>query len=467
MFDILLSDKGTGPLYMRLYQSIREQVENGGLRNGKKLPSVRAIQQQLRVSKTTVESAYQLLVAEGHVISKPKSGFIVVQPNEGTPSSKPRLKETDLDNRNRDTHSINYHAIENKIIDFSLLDVDKDTFPAKAWRSSLTEAVTRYSDTLHEYGEPQGEFVLRRSIAQYLRSSRGVICEPEQIVIGSGISYSLFLLTKLWGSAGAIAFEERSIAQVGNIFAQHGFRIVPSKLISSETVQAAYVTPSHRPSGQPLTNAMKAHLLQWAVDNQAFIVEDDYDGEFRFRGRPVPSLQGADQQGVVIYVGTFSKAFTPALRMNYMVLPRKLLSKLHSIEYLLSSPSRMDQLAMSIFMERGHWYRHIKRIRKRYREKQDKLIRLIEENLSPLVQVKADGAGLHVEMTIRFQCDRNKLIRRALEEGVRVYGSQDDNMLIEEDYPKLFLGFGGISDEEMAKGINLLKKAWMATEEEA
>jgi GntR family transcriptional regulator/MocR family aminotransferase len=451
LFDILLSDKDSCPLYMQLYQYIRQLIQTGVLNDGTKLPSIRSVQLQLHISKTTVESAYQLLMAEGYVVGKPRSGFVVVQPLTEGPPLKPIMDFSG------DTHTED--PVTEAFIDFSLLDVDRDSFPNKAWRSALTEAVSRYSSTLHQYGDPKGEIALRRSIAQYLRTSRGVDCVPDQIIIGSGISYSFYLLSKLIGASGAIAIEEDSIAQVRQTITQHGFRIMPLPLfdetrmldIEAEGIQAMYVTPSHRPTGKILTYAMKQQLLHWAAANQVFVIEDDYDGEFRYRGKSVPSLQGFDQQGVIIYIGTFSKAFTPALRMNYMVLPEQLLRRLRSMAYILSCPSRIDQLAMSIFMAKGHWYRHIKKIRKMYRMKHDFMVRLIERYLSSSVVIEAEGAGLHIEVSVREHYDVNTLIQLASRSGIRLYDSQGS---------RIFLGFGGLTLQEIERGILQLKKAW-------
>jgi len=212
---------------------------------------------------------------------------------------------------------------------------------------------------------------------------------------------------------------------------------------------------------------MKDRLLQWAVHSGACIIEDDYDGEFQFRGKPVPALQGADRHGAVIYLGTFSKAFTPALRMNYMVLPQRMAARLAAIEPALTPPSRMDQLAMSVFMERGHWYRHIKRIRKKYGAKRQLLISLIRDELSPYAEVKDDGIGLHIEASVRSGLPASELIRLAAEEGVRVYGPQYDGIHAGEDRDEdkdgralLYLGFGGIGEADMKEGVMRLKRAW-------
>jgi len=473
MIDIVLQDSEQGPLYMKVYRYIRSLIEDGTLQDGTKLPSVRAAQQQLRVSKSTVENAYQLLLAEGYVYSKPRSGFVIVQPSAG--QSRSLKQEADRHLRPARIKADETSPAAEPIIDFNLLSVDYESFPAKAWRSALTEALDRHHGILHEYGDPRGEYVLRSHIAQYLLTSRGVKCEPEQIVIGLGFSYSLFVLKMLLQNVGAVAVEQSSIAQVGSMFAQHGFQLAPIPFVSdpsalqltdSLAVQAIYVTPSHRPSGKPLTNAMKERLLQWAVHSGACIIEDDYDGEFQFRGKPVPALQGADRHEAVIYFGTFSKAFTPALRMNYMVLPQRMAARLAAIEPALTPPSRMDQLAMSIFMERGHWYRHIKRIRKKYGVKRQLLMNLIRDELSPFAEVKGDGIGLHIEMAVRSGLPASELIRLASEAGVCVYGPQYDGIHAGEDrggMALLYLGFGGIREAEMEEGIIRLKRAWSGT----
>ncbi|MBO9607646.1 MAG: PLP-dependent aminotransferase family protein [Paenibacillaceae bacterium] len=473
MFDVTLSalsEQEAGPLYMRLYRHFRRMMADGALPEGARLPSVRAAQQQLQVSKTTVESAYQLLLAEGCIYSKPKSGFVVVGAAGAGEATAP---ETGTKRRLTAAASASTAApAEERMIDFHLLHVDPDSFPAKAWRSALGEATTRYRALLHEYGDPQGERALREHVAHYLQQSRGVRCEPERIVVGTGFSYSLFLIKQLLGGAGRVSFEQTSFAQVGSIFRQHGFDPVPVALFDDAglaqdqeepSLQAVYVTPSHRQAGKPLTNDRKERLLGWAAANGLYVIEDDYDGEFRYGGKPVPALQAADRHGAVIYVGTFSKAFTPALRMNYMVLPPRLAGRLDTVESLLSCPSRMDQLAMGVFMERGHWYRHLKRIRKRYRAKRDLLCRLIERELSPFVRVDAGSSGLQVELAAAAELGGGeRLIALARQAGVRVYGAQHEEGS-RDGGTRLYAGFGSVTEEEMERGVRLLRKAWLET----
>ncbi|MCY9696499.1 MocR-like pyridoxine biosynthesis transcription factor PdxR [Paenibacillus alginolyticus] len=465
MFDILLTSDEQGPLYIQLYRQIRGLIQRGDIPNGMKLPSIRMLSQQIHFSKNTIETAYQMLIEEGYVMSKPRSGLYVV-----APLLLPTITNHQAFDQSQNTNVKAPQSPDEAPIDFSLLEIDTDSFPLQAWKACLNESFSYNSGRIHQYGDNKGEYALRLQIAHYLKQSRGVSCSPEQIVVGTGMSNSLQLLSKLIGQSARVAFEKNAVAQVGDIFTQNGYTVVPFPLSENElnideiipaNIDAVYVTPSHRPSGNPLSYTIRQELIHWAYHNQRHIIEDDYDGEFRHAGKTIPSLQGLDQHGIVIYIGTFSKAFTPALRMNYMVLPHQLLPKLHTMERTLSSPSRMDQLAMALFMERGHWYRHIRRMRNTYRKKHERILHLIQTHLGSHVQIESGGAGLHIELTFNRTCSAEKLKDLALAKGVRVYSSQQAEQVPNNKKPKIYLGFGGITIKDMERGIPLLKEAWI------
>ncbi|NOU67787.1 aminotransferase class I/II-fold pyridoxal phosphate-dependent enzyme [Paenibacillus sp. LMG 31461] len=448
---------------MQLYTYIRSLIQDGAIQDGAKLPSIRSLKRQLNISKTTIETAYHMLLEEGYVFSKQRSGLIVVNPHLlQSPNQSSSIKQADT------VPSLTQVGIED-LIDFSLLTVDGDSFPIRIWKSIMGESLSMNCQFIHEYGESQGEYSLRESISIYLRNSRGVTCSPEQIVIGSGISYSVQLLSRLIGERSLIGIEKHGIAQVRQVFSQNNFHLIPisiyddelfEKEIKENKINVLYVTPSHRPMGSPMPFANRQQMLQWAIKNNGYIIEDDYDGELRLTGKPVPSLQGLDKDGVVIYIGTFSKVFTPAIRLNYMVLPQSLLEKLQSLDTILSGPSRIDQWAMQLFISRGHWYRHLRRMRKIYRLKHDFLVQLLQRHMPGTVRVEFSGSGLHLEMTIRTKLSTEKLIELARNEGVVVYGSQDALLHTDQGEVKIYLGFGGIQERDMERGILLLKKAW-------
>lgn len=508
MIDIMLPDKSEGPLYLALYKRLRVLILSGIIKDGTKLPSIRSLREQAGLSKTTIETAYHMLLEEGYVYSKPRSGLFVVGPERlASSSAKPYNNAADMLQRDRPHRHLPISQGVNgqRPIDFNLLAIDRASFPVRAWKSVLNEALSQHFDAIHQYGDPKGEYSLCVSICEYLKHSRGVNCSPEQIIVGSGISYSIHVLSKLLADVDTIAVEEAGFTGVRDIFHGHGFKVAPVSLqaihnaLDKGNKNAIYVTPSHRPTGSPLPYSLRQQLLDWADNNGAYIIEDDYDGEFRYRGKTIPSLQGLDQQGVVIYMGTFSKAFTPALRMSYMVLPRKLMEQLPAIEHTLSSPSRIDQWAMQLFIERGHWYRHIRRMRMLYRKKHAKLLQAIAAHLAGTAEVSGEGAGLYVELTVNAACSADELIKLAAAAGVRVYGqlmeagqdngsnSRNDSETkgeissgsggerysgssnssgsesiskISSGKPRLYLGFGGINDGDMEQGVRLLARAW-------
>ncbi|WP_338016182.1 PLP-dependent aminotransferase family protein [Paenibacillus paridis] len=454
-------------MYLQLYLHIRSLIQDGVLQDGTKLPSIRALKQQLNISKTTIETAYHLLLEEGYAASKERSGLVVINPSHLL-ASNPAEMSASFTSEGCCTET--RETDKKPLIDFSLLTVDGDSFPIRIWKSVAGEALSQNSPFIHQYGDPRGEYALRVSLAQYLQHSRGVVCTPEQVIVGNGISYSIQLLSKLLEGETSVGIEKAGIAQVREAFVQNGLHPIPISMqtrkqleqeCSVYNLRTLYVTPSHRPTGEPLPYGIRQEMLQWAADTRGYILEDDYDGELRLSGKPIPSLQGLDKKGVVIYMGTFSKVFTPAFRMNYMVLPPKLLNKMHTMDKMLSPPSRIDQWAMQLFISRGHWYRHLRRMRKVYRLKHHALVQLIKEVMPDSVQVEASGSGLHLELSISANCSAEELVELARNEGVLVYGSQDSSKSTCGGKAKVYAGFGGVTENEMKVGIHLLRKAWM------
>lgn len=466
--DITLIPGDTGPLYIQLYKRIKTLILDGIVQSGTKLPSVRALCKQLGVSKTTVETAYQMLLEEGYAASKPRSGLYVIQHEYGTRKPARLTIQRSLLSSRENKRSEEQQA---PMIDFSLLTVDGESFPIRQWRSTIAESLAMNSSSIHEYGDPRGEYGLREQLARYLTNSRGAVCTADQVVVGTGISNSIHILSRLLGEGASVGVEEYGIAQVKSIFEQHRFKLVPISGNGSHKdlslaqlehipVQALYMTPSHRPAGSPLPYKTRQLLLQWAHADNRYIIEDDYDGEFRYYGKTIPSLQGMDRNDSVIYWGTFSKSFTPALRMSYMVLPIELMEKLNGLTQILTCPSRIDQWAMELFIEKGHWYRHIRKMRLVYRRKLERIIRCVERYMPGRAEVTSDHAGLHIELTLQASYGAEKLIELAADAGVCVYGLQSPSLCGHNEKPKIYLGFGGINDSDMERGIQLLSEAW-------
>ncbi|TLS52340.1 PLP-dependent aminotransferase family protein [Paenibacillus antri] len=471
MFEILLPTESEMPIYRQIYRQIRELIVSGRLPDGTKLPSVRALQVQLNISKTPIETAYQMLTAEGYVVSKPRSGLFAA--THGIRDAE--RAEAAAPSRNAACSEQPTPAARPAFVaDFDPTALDSDLFPWRTWMKTMKEAMEMRAGDIGKYGHPQGEFELRLALADYLRHSRGVNASPERIAVGVGMAYSIGVLTKLLPGPRRVAIEEPGYNLVRDRFELNGYEIVPIPVgerglsidaLERISARAVYVTPSHQfPTGVVMPYPERQRLLEWAVLNDAYIIEDDYDGEFRYHGKPIPSLQSLDAHGRVVYIGTFSKALTPALRMNYMVLPPDLLTRLSDLpQEIVYAPSRVEQWAMRSFIEQGHWYRHIRKARNAYRRKHRRIIDLIRAELGDRVEITGQDAGLHIRLTVKTGRSTEELIRLAAAAGVKVYDFRKMWLApptVPPDDPQCFLGFAGIEGVDMDIGIRALRRAW-------
>ncbi|WP_309119471.1 PLP-dependent aminotransferase family protein [Paenibacillus sp.] len=471
MFEILLPTEFEMPIYRQLYLQIREMIVSGRLPDGTKLPSVRALQVQLNISKTPIETAYQMLTSEGYVVSKPRSGLFAAthgfRDAERTKAEAPSRNAT----RSEQPAPAERPAF---VADFDPTALGSDLFPWRTWMKTMKEAMEKRAGDIGKYGHPQGEFELRLALADYLRNSRGVNASPERIAVGVGMAYSIGVLTKLLPGERRVAVEEPGYHLVRDQFELNGYEIVPvpvgergisPDVLEQVSVRAVYVTPSHQfPTGVVMPYPERQRLLEWAVLNNAYIIEDDYDGEFRYNGKPIPSLQSLDVHGRVVYIGTFSKALTPALRMNYMVLPPSLLARLSDLPHeIVYAPSRVEQWAMQSFIEQGHWYRHIRKARNAYRRKHRHIIDSIRAELGDRVEITGQDAGLHIRLTVKTGRTTEELIGLAAAAGVKVYDFRKMWLTppaVPPEYPQCFLGFAGIDGEDITIGVRSLRRAW-------
>ncbi|AIQ10820.1 MocR-like pyridoxine biosynthesis transcription factor PdxR [Paenibacillus durus] len=461
-----LNDPGNEPLYIQLYEFLKGEIMNGSLPGGARLPSIRSAAAQLHISATPIETSYQQLLAEGFITSRPKSGYYVramhtydsAEPRRAAPVS---YRVTARDDRE---YTYDFHQSKN---DFTL-------FPHKIWRNLLQEQVGR-GDILH-YGDPQGEPALRDSISSYLRQFRGLRCTPEQIVIG-GDQYTLSSLLALMLSerSDSLGFEDPGYHLVPSTFQRHGFRTVPLPLdkdglnvehLIGSGAQVLYVSPSHQfPCGMTMPIARRMQLLEWAMNSGGILIEDDYDGEFRYHGRPVPSMQGLAEHSPVVYMGSFAQSVSPALCLHYMVLPEALLPAYYRLKnelYLEHSASRLNQMALHDFMERGHFGRHLRRMRQLYERKHDAVIRSVKRHFGETASLSGRNAGFHLLLTVKSSGAEEELAAAAREANVRIapmgYTWWNQPACTE---PSFILGFGGILEERIDDGIKALKEAWL------
>ncbi|KYP79264.1 PLP-dependent aminotransferase family protein [Ferroacidibacillus organovorans] len=468
MFDLAfhVSNETKRPYYRQLYWFMRTEIEAGRIAVGTKLPSIRELAASLQTSKTTVESAYQQLLAEGYITSKSRTGFFSLAPEETfmAPSRKQTFTAQSSTNETACRIEIDFHPAH----------TDTSQFPTTTWRKLFNEVWNKMDNELLLFGDPLGEGGLRQQIAEYLQQSRGVRCTPDQIVIGSGLHSSIQLLSQLLNNdEKVLAMEDPGYIKARSWFNRLSVPVIPIELeddgLSMEGLQRSqanlvYVTPSHQfPKGMVMSYTKRKQLLQWASAQNRIIIEDDYDGEFRYTEKPIPSLQGLDMNDTVVYIGTFSKSLSSALRMNYMVLPIQLLNRLMDLRLPLDpAVSRSLQAVMERFMKLGHWETHLRRMRRVYRRKHEVLVESLRAEFGSSIVLIGYGAGLHVSVTlVDHPWSEVELIESAESVGVRVYNFPPSREHADSHSPTLYLGFGGLTPEQIHDGVRRLREVWL------
>lgn len=454
------------PIYLQLFTYIKGQIEAGIIRENDRLPSIRRLSSYLMISKNTVEIVYQQLLAEGYIQSRLRSGLFVL-PMETltlTGSLREAIFTCEIEERA-------HEQSEENLINFEYGDVELGQFPIKQWKKCLMDSLDDRSHEVYGYGDRQGHAGLRREISQYLYQSRGVMCSSSQVFLSAGTQQSISMLCQLLSLSKRVALEEPGYNGVRAVFANHGHEIIPIPLENDGLVvdklrqsgaKTVYVTPSHQfPIGIVMPVQNRAKLLQWAYENNGYIVEDDYDSEFRHQGQPIPALKAMDTGDRVIYLGTFSKSFLPGARLSYMVLP-ELLAQCYKKEMqsYSQSVSQLIQAAVYVFMKKGYFEGHVRKMRKLYQSRHKTLIRAIHEYLGNGVSIIGQKSGMHLLLDVN---NRNnlELIDLAARRSVKVYSPSIhwmDPAKCPDSY--IMLGFAGLSEEQISEGIFRLKEAW-------
>lgn len=449
------------PLYEQLYQFIRNEIVDGRIHYKDKLPSKRKLSDFLQISLNTVEAAYGQLAAEGYVEVIPKKGYFVLK-SEDLEYVKTDDKRMEKPTNHERDFRFHFHPTQ----------IDSLHFPFQQWRKYLKNIVDEQNHSLLLLGDPQGEMELRAEISHYLYEARGVQCSPEQIVIGAGSETLLHQLIVLFKKDTVYGVEDPGFHLIQQILRSYPNKVVPLKVDSEgininhfpdSPMNVVYVTPArHFPFGTVLPVNRRAKLLNWAVNSEdRYIIEDDYDSEFRYSGKSIPSLQSMDKSGKVIYLGSFSKSLMPSIRISYMVLPKPLLKKYkEKLSFYHSTVSRIDQQVLAQFMANGDFERHLNRMRKVYRRKLAK----VEEMIKPYkwLRVVGERSGLHIVLEIDRGMDEMELVTHAEEKGCKIYPlsyySFDE---VRDKLPKIILGFAGIPEEDLDEALATLIKAWV------
>lgn len=450
------------PLYEQIYEYIKEEIKSGRIACKTKLPSTRSLAEHLMVSRSTVDMAYAQLVSEGYIESRPYRGYFV--------SEISLLYDINRTESNEEEQSISQSG--GGFIDFSPWGIDLENFPFNAWRKISKSLLSADNKELFAVCNYKGELSLRQTICTYLYEARGVHCTPDKIILGAGNEYLLILLNQLFEDKPVVAMENPTYMQAYNVFRQNGNEIVPISVDKSGMVikelweskaQIAYVMPSHQfPLGVVMPIKRRLELLEWTKEAEGrYIIEDDYDSEFRYLGKPIPALQGVDNLGKVIYLGTFSKSVAPSIRMSYMVLPDELLVRFKKkISFYSQTVSKMDQMIVDEFIKEGYFERHLNKMRSVYRAKHDLVLFMLKE-YKDKIHISGENSGLHILVTVNNSMSEEKLIAMAREEGVCIHGLSE--YYIDKKHilkGTVLIGFASLSMEEIEDGIKKLKKAW-------
>ena len=454
------------PLYEQLYRAIRQDIMSGALEGGERLPSKRRLAEHLEISQITVETAYSQLLAEGYLISKPRSGYYVQQFER--PASVPAAVREFPEPK---CARIPYRY------DFKTNIVDTDCFPFATWARLLRSELTDKASKLLEAAAPQGVPELRREICRYLAEFRGLSVQPEQVVVGAGSEYLVNLIIQLLGRDRRYSLENPGYPKLDQIFRAGDVPVTPIALDDSglqveplrqSGASVVYLTPSHHfPLGIVMPAARRMAVLRWAEEEpDRYIIEDDYDSEFRYASRPIPAMKEMDHADRVIYLNTFAKSLAPSLRIGYMVLPYRLLNAFQSrLGFYSSTVPSFEQYTLARFLSSGSFEHHVNRIRNQYKARRDALLAaLAKSRLAPFIKISGAEAGLHILLTLLCGMSEQEMIHTAAREGVHVYGLSEYYIAQHDLCPPstVILGYAGI--QEFQEAVSCLERAWLRPE---
>lgn len=481
---ISLSHEKAAPLHRQIYKSIRLSILNGDFRSQMRLPSTRLLAQHVGVSRMTVVNAYDQLLAEGYLEGRTGSGTFVATrlPEEFLHTPKARRSRSGQRNKSRKPNLSTYgkHLLKHMSefsASFSSLPAipfqhslpATNEFPFETWSKIAGKVVKYSSGEVVSYGDSRGYLPLRQAIGKHLRSARGVDCEDEQIIITAGTQQAVFIVAQILLARGDIVWlEDPSHMCATDIFNAHGMRTISvpvddegfdheRALNMAGPAKLAYITPSRQfPLGMTMSLRRRLNLLEWANQNEAWIVEDDYDSEFRYSGRPLASLQGLDQHDRVIYVGTFSKTVFPGLRLGCAVVPPDLVDVFAAARSLIDQHGPLvNQVVLARFISEGHFERHVRRMRTLYRERQEFLMHEIAKHLNGVVEVPKSDSGMHAIAWLPTEMDDKVISHQAAEYGLRVAPvSQYSVSRLRRS--GLLLGYTAFNERQIKEGVKKL-----------
>ena len=423
-------NNNTAPLYIQLYRHIKAEILDGSLAVGQRLPSLRQIAADSGLSVTTTGQAYEQLLTEGYIISKPQSGYYVAE----IPTTSVSAKSAEVNSR---------PELDDYTFDRGKYMNDPDTFDFAKWKKCSARVLMEYSDMLLFESDVQGEAALRFEICKYLYSSRGVAASPDQVVIGAGTQQLTSHLGRILTRMGIdlVCTEDPGYMPIQNIFRDRGFSItkipVTDEGIMIEKLPvniptAVYVSPANQfPTGSVMPIGARYRLLKWAKENGSIILEDDYDSELRYFGKPVPALQGLDEHDSVVYLGSFSSTLFPAIKISYMILPPHMVEIFNTIKAdYTQTCSKSEQLTLALFMEDGYYYTNIKKVRSLYAQKLEACVNAFENHG---IETTNTRSGINLTLIVDSQKSADELCACGEQLGISIIPF--DRNIEREEFP--------------------------------
>ncbi len=480
LVGIQLDSSSEVPLYKQLFEFLRGAILNGRLKAGQKLPGTRTFSAELNISRNTVVLAFEQLIIEGYITGKIGAGTFVtndlpdkiLQGKKNQTIKKKKIKTPDINKKFGPNELINRNILDEKIIPFQNGIPSLEDFPFHLWLKIINKTGTYFPKLQFGYQNSTGYLPLKEAIAGYLRTYRAVNCTADKIIIINGSQQGLDLISRVLLKEGSNVMLEDPCyfgTRASVVSAKANIFPVP---VDGEGIKIEYAeknypkpdfiftTPSHQfPLGSTMSISRRLNLLEYANRSRAWIIEDDYDSEFRYIGSPLPSLQGMDKYGRVIYIGTFSKVLFPGLRLGYLVLPStEMVNPFAVLKSITDRQSPIfEQIVLAKFIEDGHFTRHIRKMRMIYKLRQEFLIEELKKQVGEFLEVNASGAGMHVVGWLPENYN-DKIVTALAKENELIMSPVSDYSLKMKLRPGLLMGYTAFNKKQLAGGVRLLKK---------
>jgi GntR family transcriptional regulator/MocR family aminotransferase len=454
-----LEKRGSHPIYEYLYHCIKNDILTGKIEPGEKLPSKREFAKSHGISVITVENAYAQLVTEGYIFAKEKRGYFAG--DIGGKYIQGKKKRIPVAEKKR----------KKWLVDFKSNHILYDSFPFSTWSKVMRQTLLDQENSFLESPESQGVAPLRQYISMHLEKYRGLSIDPNNIIVGAGTEYLYGLIVQILGHSSMIAVEDPGHKKIGKVYESNGIRCIripvdrnglKVEALKGSNASAVHLSPSHHfPTGCVVPVARRHMLIQWARDNDSYIIEDDYDSEFRFSGKPIPTLASIDEERV-IYMNTFSKTLAPSIRIAYMILPEKLMKVFREkFDFYSSTVTGFEQYTLANFIRLGYYERHINRMRNYYREYRNHILTAIKE--SPIfdkVTIEEENAGLHFILKINRDIDDEQYVEKLKNNNINISTVAEYCYNDNENFKHQFIiNYSAVQEEDLKKALEIMNRA--------